>query len=123
MKMVKIDWDTDNDKEILETLPTEVEIPKGIYEVDEVVDWVSDKNGFCIFNFHMEYTKEDVQNYLEESLKNSDLEGIEISEEDIESLLEQANECEDLVEAVEDYLEKMNELLSMDVDDFDLQDE
>lgn len=123
MKMVNIDWDTDNDKEILETLPTEVEIPKGIYEVDEVVDWVSDKNGFCIFNFHMEYTKNDVNNYLEESLKNSDLEGFEIPEEDIESLLEQANECEDLVEAVEDYLEKMNELLSMDVDDFDLQDE
>lgn len=37
-------------KEILGTLPTEVEIPKEI-DFEDVSDWLSDTYGFCHFGF------------------------------------------------------------------------
>lgn len=66
MKAINIKWDvTDGEedmaeseiKEILGTLPTEVEIPKEIdFEdvsdwLDDVSDWLSDRYGFCHFWF------------------------------------------------------------------------
>lgn len=59
MKAINIKWDvtdgaedmTENEiKEILGTLPTEVEIPKEI-DFEDVSDWLSDTYGFCHFGF------------------------------------------------------------------------
>ena len=53
MKAVNIKWDTDGDMELLEELPTEVEIPDYLITddeddlLDEVSDWLSDEFGFC----------------------------------------------------------------------------
>ena len=53
MKAVNIKWDTDGDMELLEELPTEVEIPDYLITddeddlLDDVSDWLSDEFGFC----------------------------------------------------------------------------
>lgn len=53
MKVVNIKWDTDGYIELLEELPTEIEIPKGITDVDEISDYISDKVGFCHKGFEL----------------------------------------------------------------------
>ena len=46
MKAVNIIWDVD-DPAALETLPTEIEIPDGMTDEDEISDYLSDETGFC----------------------------------------------------------------------------
>ena len=59
MKAVNIKWDTDGDMELLEELPTEVEIPDYLITddeddlLDEVSDWLSDEYGFCHDGFEI----------------------------------------------------------------------
>lgn len=70
MKAVNIKWDvTDGTEdmtqeeitEILETLPTEVEIPDSLideefgedYYYSDISDWLSDEYGFCHFGFEL----------------------------------------------------------------------
>lgn len=59
IKAINIKWDVVDSaedmaeseiKEILGTLPTEVEIPKEI-DFEDVSDWLSDTYGFCHFGF------------------------------------------------------------------------
>ena len=53
LKAINIKWDTDGDMELLEELPTEVEIPDYLITddeddlLDDVSDWLSDEYGFC----------------------------------------------------------------------------
>ena len=53
MKAVNIKWDTDGDMELLEELPTEVEIPDYLITDDEddlldnISDWLADEYGVC----------------------------------------------------------------------------
>lgn len=53
LKAVEIKWDvTDNEMddeacEILESLPTEMIIPEGMTDLDEISDWLSDETGYC----------------------------------------------------------------------------
>ena len=58
MKAVNIKWDTDGDMELLEELPTEVEIPDYLITdeddlLDDISDWLSDEYGFCHFGFEL----------------------------------------------------------------------
>ena len=70
MKAVNIKWDVTDDAEdmtqeeiteILETLPTEVEIPDSLideefdedYYYSDISDWLSDEYGFCHFGFEL----------------------------------------------------------------------
>lgn len=66
MKAVNIKWDVTDDtkdmtqeeiNEILETLPTEVEIPNSLIEnscySEDISDWLSDKFGFCHYGFEL----------------------------------------------------------------------
>ena len=46
MKAVNIIWDVDDPAD-LETLPTEIEIPDGMTDEDEISDYLSDETGFC----------------------------------------------------------------------------
>lgn len=58
IRAINIKWDVDRAediteseiKEILGTLPTEVEIPKEI-DFEDVSDWLSETYGFCCFGF------------------------------------------------------------------------
>lgn len=47
MKAIKIKWDTDGDMEVLEKLPTEMELPDSMTDENEISDWLSDQTGFC----------------------------------------------------------------------------
>lgn len=53
LKAVDIKWDvTDNEMddescEILESLPTEMIIPEGMTDPDEISDWMSNETGYC----------------------------------------------------------------------------
>ena len=50
MKAINIQWDTDDQ---VVDLPTEVEIPES-YSEEEVADYLSDKYGYCVFNFEID---------------------------------------------------------------------
>lgn len=49
MKACNIIWDAEPD--VIDTLPTEVEIPNGITDVDDVSNYLSDLTGYCHFGF------------------------------------------------------------------------
>lgn len=63
MKVVKIKWDTDGDKELLKTLPKEIDISNEFdvndYEddeeqlLDDISDWLTDTYGYCHFGFEI----------------------------------------------------------------------
>lgn len=52
MKAINIKWDVDF-KEDLEGLPTEIEIPEGITDEEEISDYISDETGFCHCGFEL----------------------------------------------------------------------
>lgn len=61
MKAVNIKWDTDGDKELLSSLPTEVELPYELtgdseedIDYDGIDDYLSDEVGFCHFGYELE---------------------------------------------------------------------
>ncbi len=51
MKATHIKWDTDG--EIIQ-LPTEIELPDGMTDEDEISDYISDVTGFCHVGFCIE---------------------------------------------------------------------
>lgn len=53
MMAVNIDWDVDNPKDKA-FLPTEIEIPEGMTDLDEISDYLSDFAGYCHFGFRIE---------------------------------------------------------------------
>lgn len=67
MKITNIKWDTDGDKELLKTLPTEIDITEEFdfeeYEIDgefekkqlldDVSNWLSETYGYCHFGFNL----------------------------------------------------------------------
>jgi hypothetical protein len=53
MKATNIEWDVDCPED-LETLPTEVEIPDGMEDEEEISDYLSDLTGFCHKGFCLE---------------------------------------------------------------------
>ena len=53
MKATNIKWDTDGDMEFLVELPTEMKLPDGMTEEDEISDWWSDQTGFCHDGFNL----------------------------------------------------------------------
>lgn len=62
MKAINIEWDvTDGAEdmtqeeinEILESLPTEIDIPEGMTDEDEISDYLSDETGFCHLGFEL----------------------------------------------------------------------
>ena len=57
MKEVEIKWDVDNEED-LEFLPTEIEIPDGMNDEDEISDYLSDFSGFCHKGFKLEHEKQ-----------------------------------------------------------------
>lgn len=54
MKATNIKWDVDFEEQ-LEDLPTEIEIPDGMTDEEEISDYISDETGFCHYGFELEY--------------------------------------------------------------------
>lgn len=52
MKVINIVWDVDF-KEDLENLPTEMEIPEGMTDEEEISDYITDLFGFCHKGFEL----------------------------------------------------------------------
>lgn len=52
MKAVNIDWDVDSEEE-LACLPTEINIPTNLRDVEEISDYLSDVTGYCHKGFHL----------------------------------------------------------------------
>ena len=52
MKAVNIIWDTDGENVVL---PTEIDIPNGMDNEDEISDYISDVTGFCHYGFELDY--------------------------------------------------------------------
>lgn len=53
MKAINIKWDTDGDMELFNELPTEMEIPKGMIDEEEISDYLTDETGFCNEGFEI----------------------------------------------------------------------
>jgi len=56
MKAINIKWDIDeeDDEALCEIdLPTEIDIPNGMEDEDEISDYISDVTGFCHFGFDL----------------------------------------------------------------------
>ena len=56
MRAINIKWDIKDsiETDAIPSLPTEVEIPNEITELDDAVDWLSDEYGFCIISLGFE---------------------------------------------------------------------
>lgn len=52
-KAINIQWDVDSPEE-LEYLPTEIEIPEGMEDEDDISDYISDITGFCHAGFELD---------------------------------------------------------------------
>lgn len=53
MKAVNIKWDTENYPEAKGNLPTEMEIPNGMTDEDEISNYLSDQTNFLHFGFEL----------------------------------------------------------------------
>lgn len=52
MRATNIKWDTDG--MVINNLPSEIEIPKDMEDIDEIADYLSDVTGFCHDGFNLE---------------------------------------------------------------------
>lgn len=59
MKAINIQWEVDDEKD-LEFLPTELEIPKHIKDVDDISDYISDEMGFLHKGSNLSLSKEEL---------------------------------------------------------------
>lgn len=52
MKAINIIWDVDFEED-LENLPTEIDIPNGMTDEDEISNYITDEIGFCHCGFEL----------------------------------------------------------------------
>lgn len=52
MKAINIIWDADFEED-LENLPTEIEIPNGMTDEEEISDYITEETGFCHKGFEL----------------------------------------------------------------------
>ena len=57
MKAINIIWDIDEDYnedlDVLQILPNEIEIPNGMTDEEEISDYITDETGFCHKGFEL----------------------------------------------------------------------
>lgn len=52
MRAINIMWDVDKEED-LEYLPTEIKIPKGMTDEEEISDYITEETGFCHNGFEL----------------------------------------------------------------------
>ena len=55
MKAINIDWDIDIG---VEYLPTEIDIPDGMTDEEEISDYITNETGFCHYGFEQALLKD-----------------------------------------------------------------
>lgn len=71
LKAINIEWDTEWNMEALESLPTEIEIPEGMFDKEEISDYISEETGFTHYGFELFDTYYDITaESVEEKLYN-----------------------------------------------------
>ena len=121
MKASNIKWDTDgySPKEL--GLPKAVDIPKGMYDLDDVSDYLSDAYEFCHKGFKVIYTEEDVRDCLLQEFNENeyDLDNLKkIPQAVIDTILQEANTSQqDLLSVVDPYIYYWG---SMDMDNAEI---
>lgn len=60
MKAINIIWDVDFEED-LENLSTEIDIPNGMTDEEEISDYITDETGFCHKGF--ELVKDDIKDW------------------------------------------------------------
>lgn len=60
MKAINIEWDIVYEEQ-LEDLPTEIELPFGMVDEEEISDYITDETGFCHYGF--ELVKDDIKEW------------------------------------------------------------
>lgn len=58
MRAVNIKWDTDGDQDAFDSLPQEIQVPKGM-AYEDIEDYLSDQTGFCHLGFDV-YPDKDI---------------------------------------------------------------
>lgn len=53
LKVINIEWDTDNNHNLQNALPKEIDIPESINTMDDTSNYISDETGFCNFGFDL----------------------------------------------------------------------
>ena len=53
MKATNIEWDVENSED-LDYLPTEIELPDGLTDEEEISDYISNLTGFCHYGYVLE---------------------------------------------------------------------
>ena len=54
MKATNIQWDIDPEYENEVSLPSEIKIPDGMTDEDEISDYISNQTGYCHYGFTLE---------------------------------------------------------------------
>lgn len=112
MKASNIKWDTDGYSLKELGLPKAVDIPKGIYDLDEISDYLSDTYEFCHQGFKITYTEEDVRDCLlqEFSENEYDLDNLKkMPQAVIDTILQEANTSkQDLLSIIMNVRDKLS---------------
>lgn len=84
MKATDILWAVDCEED-LEFLPTEIDIPDGMEDEEEIADYISDVTGFCHYGFELNIMdkKENMSPLLEEVIEKLECCDIEPTKENI----------------------------------------
>ena len=53
LKVINIEWNTDNEHNLQNALPKEIDIPESINTMDDISDYISDETGFCNIGFEL----------------------------------------------------------------------
>lgn len=53
MRAINIQWDTDGNTAIAENLPSEIGIPSGMTDPNDISDYLSEQTGFCHFGYEL----------------------------------------------------------------------
>lgn len=56
LKVINIEWATDNDHNLQNALPKEIDIPESINIMGDISNYISDETGFCNFGFDTDTT-------------------------------------------------------------------
>lgn len=93
MKAINIIWDVDFEED-LENLPTEIDIPNGMTDEEEVSDYITDEIGFCHKGF--ELVKDNIKEWEYEDVMHDYMQW----QDELENLLNDEEPDEEEIERV-----------------------
>lgn len=114
VKCTEIQWDTDGDKELFESLPKEVEITlddytEGDYLDDELADTLSDFYGFCVEGYNYEIIESTKYYDINYRLETTSLFTVEAKdEEDAKRVALEELDCMSKNELIERFLSALD---------------